>query len=224
MSDNASSHSASDYDAEIAKTIPYYGLFHEETLDFVRTAVPEPHTWLDTGCGTGAMAGKVLAAFPGVRLVLADPSRAMLDEARAKLGPNPALEFAPASTQDLDLAADSLDVVTAVQVHHYLDEDTREKATANCRRMLRPGGAYVTFENIRRGAGAGQGAFLEQWKRYQIAGGKSPAQAEAHIARFGVNYFPITIEAHLALLRRVGFATVEVLWVSRMQAGFCALK
>lgn len=224
MSDNASSHSASEYDDAIAKTIPYYGLFHEEALDFVRTVVPEPNTWLDTGCGTGSMANKVLAAFPGVRLVLADPSQAMLDTARSKLGPNPAVEFVPAPTQALDLASDSLDVITAIQVHHYLDQDARRKATANCRRMLRAGGAYVTFENIRRSAGAGQGAFLEQWKRYQIAGGKSPEQAEAHIGRFGVRYFPIGIEDHLQLLRRAGFATVEVLWVSRMQAGFCALK
>ncbi|MGE4506387.1 MAG: class I SAM-dependent methyltransferase [Desulfovibrionaceae bacterium] len=224
MSDNASSHSASDYDAKIAKTIPYYGLFHEETLDFVRTAVPEPGVWLDTGCGTGALANKILAVFPGVRLVLADPSQAMLGEARAKLAGNPTLGFVQAPTQDLELASDSMDVVTAIQVHHYLDEDLRRKATANCQRMLRAGGVYVTFENIRRSAGAGQGAFLEQWKRYQIAGGKSPEQAEAHIRRFGVSYFPITIEDHLDLLRQSGFATVEVLWVSRMQAGFCAMK
>lgn len=224
MSDNTSSHSASDYDAQIARTIPHYGLFHAETLDFARTAVPEPGRWLDTGCGTGALAEKIQAAFPGARLVLADPSRAMLGAARARLAGDSALEFSLAPTQDLDLASDSLDVVTAIQVHHYLDEATREKATANCLRMLRPGGVYVTFENIRRSAGAGQGAFLEQWKRYQIAGGKSPEQAEAHIGRFGVSYFPITIENHLDLLRQVGFATVEVLWVSGMQAGFCALK
>ena len=63
MADNTSSHSASDYDAEIAKTIPHYGLFHAETLDFVGTAAPGPRRWLDTGCGTGSMAGKVLTAF-----------------------------------------------------------------------------------------------------------------------------------------------------------------
>ena len=53
---------------------------------------------------------------------------------------------------------------------------------------------------------------------------KTVKEVDAHIQRFGVEYFPITISEHLRLLKECGFSTVEILWVSYMQAGFYAIK
>ena len=36
--------------------------------------------------------------------------------------------------------------------------------------------------------------------------------------------FPITIEQHLEMLKNAGFKSVNILWVSYMQAGFWAIK
>ena len=47
---------------------------------------------------------------------------------------------------------------------------------------------------------------------------------EQHLARFGTELKPIRIAEHLALLREVGFASVEVLWRAYLQAGFYAVK
>lgn len=57
-----------------------------------------------------------------------------------------------------------------------------------------------------------------------MAQGRTQEQADAHLKRFGSEYFPITAVEHLALLADCGFSTVELLWYSQMQAGFYASK
>ncbi len=42
--------------------------------------------------------------------------------------------------------------------------------------------------------------------------------------KYGTEYFPLTVEAHLELMRQCGFQTVEVIWMSYMQAGFMGVK
>jgi tRNA (cmo5U34)-methyltransferase len=72
--DNASAHTAEEYDSQIRRTIPYYDCFHEETISLVKAVAPEPATWLDTGCGTGSFIEKAAKVFPKTLFVLADPS------------------------------------------------------------------------------------------------------------------------------------------------------
>jgi len=63
-----------------------------------------------------------------------------------------------------------------------------------------------------------------RWGRFQKANGRTVTDVEAHLARFDTEYFPITVEEHLDLLRRSGFETVELLWYSNIQAGFYCVK
>lgn len=223
MKDNRTSQPAEEYDGNIGKTMPYYQCFHDSAIRLIVAATSAPAAWLDTGCGTGTLAVRAAAAFPAARFTLADPSAAMLDIARAKLAGG-AAEFVAAGTESLDLPEASFDVITAILAHHYFDAATRRIATANCFRMLKRGGVYVTFETIRPETAAGLGLGLEAWRRAQLAAGKSEADVDKYLKRYGVEFFPITIADHLALLGEVGFAAAEVLWVSGLQAGFYALK
>lgn len=226
--DNTTPHPSSAYDQQIRATIPYYDNFHQETINLIKAAVPAPETWLDTGCGTGSLVQFAISAFPATTFYLADPSPEMLAEAKKKLLPRYEsrvrfLEAAP--TQNLiGSVIPPLDVVTAIQAHHYLDESGREKATRNVLRLLKPGGLYVTFENIRPATEQGIAIGKSNWGNFQRAGGKSPEAVAKHLERFGVEYLPITVEAHLRLLREAGFKTVEILWLSYMQAGFYGAK
>lgn len=225
MSDNSTSHMAAVYDAKIDFTIPYYSLFHKETISVVRTYNPAPEAWLDTGCGTGTLTVAALPVFPGTKFTMADPSPEMLAIAREKLSSSKGEgAFLQKGSQELDFPDESFDVITAIQSHHYFDRPTREKATANCCRMLKPGGIYVAFENIRPTTEAGTKLGLARWKEFQMGGGKSAPEAEAHVGRFDHEFFPITIEQHMDLLRKSGFSAVELLWASYMQAGFFAIK
>ncbi|HET6487808.1 MAG TPA: class I SAM-dependent methyltransferase, partial [Spirochaetia bacterium] len=116
------------------------------------------------------------------------------------------------------------DVVTAIQSLHYQDPESRKASIANCHRLLGDGGLFVTFENIRPLTARGTEIGKSRWRRFQERSGRSPAEAERHLARFDVEYFPITAEEYLGVLKDVGFRTVEILWYSYMQAGFYGIR
>ncbi len=222
MRDNKTSQAAAEYDANVHKTIPRYHLFHDEVLDLARVIVPQPQTWLDTGCGTGTLILKALERFGQVRFVAADPSAAMLQFAAEKLA-NQNVTFVAAGSEEL-VYTDRFDIVTAIMAHHYLDREGRRQATRNCYTMLKQGGLYITFETIRPATGTGTQIGLQRWRNAQIANGKSPDAADKHISRFGSELLPVTLAEHRELLVETGFATVELFWLSGLQAGFYGIK
>lgn len=223
MGDNRTSAPASEYDAHIASVNPGYARFHEETLDVILSVNSRPGKWLDTGCGTGTLALLAAGRFPDAVFTLADPSEAMLKIASGKM-PAARAKFIQAGTQALDLPDGSFDVITAILAHHYLDADTRRAATANCCRMLKRGGIYVTFEHIRPASGEGKRIVTDRWERYQLGQGRAPETVAKHLARFDSEYFPITVQQHVDLMGSLGFQTVELLFAGMMQAGFYGIK
>lgn len=227
MNNNKAAHFADEYDQKINITIPHYGDFHKETLSLVKVIKSNPGKWLDTGCGTGTMVLNAVRVFTETGFILADPSKLMLDIAAEKLKgcSNRGIKFLePVSTQDLDFHDYSFDVITAIQSHHYLDLETRRKATCNCFRMLKNRGVYITFENTRPLTEMGIKVGLERWRNFQTGEGKPADEADRHMDRFGKEYFPITVFEHVELLKDAGFSTVELFWMSYMQAGFYAVK
>jgi len=217
-----------NYDSEIRAILPHYDSFHQETINLVRSALPEPAAWLDTGCGTGTLVEKALRQFPTTRFVLADPSVDMLEVAKRKLSGSDRVTFLkPACTQDLTTDAvgqRSFDVITAIQSHHYLSKEERAGATRACRDLLKEGGIFVTFENVRPLTETGTEIGKLRWKRHQIDSGREPQTVRTHLERFGSVFFPLTVEEHLSILREAGFNVVELLWYSCMQAGFYCMK
>ena len=89
---------------------------------------------------------------------------------------------------------------------------------------MKHGGIYVTFETILPNCTRGTSIGLERWRLAQIKNGKDVTAVERHISRFGIELLPITVAEHVALLRKVGFSVVEILWKSGMQAGFYSIK
>jgi tRNA (cmo5U34)-methyltransferase len=225
--DNATPYLAADYDSNVRVTIPYYNAFHDEAINLVKAMRKQPHTWLDTGCGTGTFVEKALFAFPNTHFKLTDPSEKMLLIAKKKLAnvSSDRVEFLKATaTQDLGKIGKKLDVITAIQSHHYLASEERAKATKVCFELMLQGGVYITFENIRPATTEGIVIGKEYWKLFQLVKGRDAATVENHLCRFDIDYFPITIMDHLSLLRKTGFSTVEILWYSYMQARFYAIK
>ena len=170
---------------------------------------------------------KALAKFLHTEFTLADPSREMLNEAKKKLysiGGDRVRFLEPAATQDLKETLQSFDVITAMQSHHYNSADERAKATNVCFNLLRQGGLYVTFENIRPFTNKGIELGKENWRNFQLEGGRDSIAVQKFLERLDVEYHPVTLEDHFALLRHAGFSTVEMVWYSCMQAGFYGIK
>lgn len=227
-SDNTTPHISHLYDVDVENTIPYYSTFHRETINLIRSLLNEPKSWLDAGCGTGTLIKQAADVFPNTKFLLMDPSEAMLDQARAKLStiPEDRLIFLePSTTQDFSQKLEQkLDVITAIQSHHYLHPQERIKATKNCYHLLKEDGLFITFENIKPLTEDGIRIGKRYWGEFQLSHGRTKDTVKNHLKRFNVGYFPITIEEHLNLLKRTGFKVVELLWYSYMQAGFYCLK
>jgi ubiquinone/menaquinone biosynthesis C-methylase UbiE len=112
----------------------------------------EGQTLLDVGCGDGLIAfGAVDVVGPHGRVIFSDVSPALLAGCReraAKLGVLERCRFVEASADQLGLANDSVDAVTARSVLIYLDDIPA--ALREFRRVLRPGGRLSVFEPINR--------------------------------------------------------------------------
>jgi len=227
--DNLTPHNASEYDHKVRKTIPFYETIHAEVIRLVKTINPDVKCWVDTGCGTGYLVQRLLGSFPAARFIIADPSEAMLREARARFTNDDSGRLAilpPVGSVDLaaHIAKDSADVLTALQCHHYLQGSDRLKALRACYAVLKPGGLFVTFENIAPRTAEGVRLGLAGWKRFLMEHGRTEQEADQHLARYGREFLPITVEEHLTALTQTGFSVVELCWYSQMQAGFYAMK
>ena len=222
MKDNKSAYNSSVYDENIVSTLPYYREYHNQIIDLVKAMGTKDINWLDTGCGTGTLASRVLDSRDDVKFTLCDPSEQMLEIAQNKLCGSDIRVFNIALQM---MTFDSeFDVVTAVQSHHYLKPEERKTAVGNCYRALKDNGVFITFENIRMTTEDSDKIALKRWENFLSDHLKDPNIVKMHIDRRGVEVFPITIEEHIKLLREAGFKSVDILWTSYLQAGFWAIK
>jgi tRNA (cmo5U34)-methyltransferase len=223
MADNSTAHAASEYEAEVRRTIPFHDTLLDQAVDAALNVVPEPARWLDTGCGPGRLTAIARARAPRTAFWLADPAPAMLDLARARHAELGGDRFLLAPSEALPDAG-PFDVITAVQCHHYYaDPAGRESAVRRCRALLALGGALVVFENVHAETDRGHEMQRRRWAAFLHAEGRSREAVEAQLAREGTKFFPLRVSEHVALLERAGFTTVEVIWRAYGQAGFLAL-
>ena len=243
MNDNKSAYNASIYDENIVNVLPYYTEYHGQVIDLVKSMDTEKPKWLDTGCGTGTLALRAMAAIPGAEFTLCDPSDKMLAEAKTKFAEaknklaeaqtklaeaktklaNQDIRFLQMSSGELPFE-NEFDVVTAIQCHHYYQPEEREHAVRRCYEALKESGIFITFENIRMSTDESEAFALKRWSRFLAQHGNTPEDIQMQMDRRGTEVFPITIEQHLELLKKCGFRSVNLLWASYLQAGFWAVK
>ncbi len=222
MKDNKSAYNSGIYDEKIINVLPYYREYHSQIIDLVRDMGYTDPDWLDTGCGTGTLARRVMENRSDVKFTLCDPSEKMLEEAKGKLAGRE-IRFFNISSQQITFESE-FDVVTAVQSHHYLKPGERKDAVSKCYHALRKNGVFITFENIRMSTDESDAIALTRWAHFLADHGNSAEDVQMHIDRRGTEVFPITIEEHIRLLRECGFRSVDLLWTSYLQAGFWAVK
>ena len=110
--------------------------------DAVLSLVPqETRSLLDVACGTGIVTRRLAAGRPGLRVVGADAAYGMARRAAARI-PGAVLL---ADSRRLPFADGEFDAVTSVWLLHLAAGPEEVRAVvAECARVLRPGGVYVT--------------------------------------------------------------------------------
>ena len=220
--DNISAFSSSEYDIKIKQTLPYYDDFYEQVIKLVKVHNSKDLAWLDVGCGTGKRGSVAFENLELQKFVFCDCSEEMIQIVQNSFKDKKA-EFLVSDVQKISYI-EEFDVVTAIQVNHYLYKDERRTALQKCYEALKENGLFISFENFAPFTDLGKSLYLEKWRNYQISQGKSPEESEKHIQRYGKDYFPITLTEHMELMQECGFKVVEILWLSNMQVGIWGMK
>lgn len=222
MSEYQSAFHSGDYDRKIKQVLPYYEEFYEQVIELVKVFHSGAVRWLDIGCGTGKMGSVAFENIEIETFVFCDSSDEMLKIAEERFAGRNA-EFSLCDVQSLAYS-NEFDVITSIQVNHYLHMDERRRALRNCYEALKARGLYIGFENFAPFTDLGKSVYLEKWKRYQMKQGRIPEECEKHLKRYGADYFPISIWENVELMRECGFQAVELLWLSNMQVGLWGVK
>lgn len=222
MNDNKSAFGSTEYDRKIKQTLPYYDELYEQVIELVKLFNYNTVRWLDIGCGTGKMGSIAFENLELERFVFCDSSDKMIRIAKERFKCHNA-EFSVCDIKKLAYA-NEFNVITAIQVNHYLQIDERKTALQNVYEALENNGLFISFENFAPFTDLGKTVYLEKWKRYQMKQGKNIEECESHIKRYGKDYFPISISENIKLMRNCGFKAVEILWLSNMQVGLWGIK
>lgn len=179
-------------------------------------------SWLDIGCGTGKMAKVAFEQCNVKRMICTDNSSAMLEVARQKISSS-YVEFLKLPIEEINYDS-QFDVITSILVNHYMTYEERMIAARNCYHALKEKGIFITFENFAPCDEAMKNLYLKRWKKYQYSKGKSIEECKKHLSRYNTEYFPITIQEQIKILRDCGFMGVEIFGCSYMQVGILARK
>jgi SAM-dependent methyltransferase len=161
---------------------------------------------LEVGCGTGAVS-RYLATLPGVAEVMGiDPSTIFVDRART-LAEDPRLSFAVGNALDLRLDDKSFDAVVCHTLLCHLPDC--ERALAEARRVLRPGGHLAVFDG-------------DYVTTTVATGPRDPLQACVEAAVAWLVHDPWLVRRLGALLRDAGFGDARIRGHAYTQAGSSA--
>jgi SAM-dependent methyltransferase len=110
--------------------------YPEPLFDWLATLAPRDGTVLDCGCGNGQASTALAERF--ARVIATDPS----SEQIANAAPHARVSYRVAPAEASGLADASVALVTAAQAVHWFDH---ARFAAECRRVLRPGGAVAVW-------------------------------------------------------------------------------
>lgn len=199
---------AYEYDNLRHRLVPCLDSLYGAATMALRLADRRLRRILDLGAGTGLLSARVAAAHPDAELVLLDASPAMLEQARAVVGPRARLCLAdlrdPITGGPFDAA------VSALAIHH-LDDHHKRDLFARVHKALATGGVFVNAEQV-----AGPSPWLDaryraHHREASAALGTTAEQWQAAEERMALDRCAPT-EIQLEWLRDAGFTDVDCLF------------
>jgi ubiquinone/menaquinone biosynthesis C-methylase UbiE len=178
---------------------------------------------LEAGAGSGVTTSFLLAADPRVRVLAVDNAKAMLDQAAALLSNDRRrVELVEAYILEYaqQQADQSIDAFVAVWTLHNLTPEYRSELFTEIRRILKPGGIFVSGDKYTVNDDTQHQQLLEmQLNRFR----EYPTQNKA-IAQAWVDHnledeaIKIGEDEQYGILERLGFVGVETVYRQDMEA------
>lgn len=188
-------------------------------------STPRIRRMLDIGCGAGNNTLKLLEQAGSVDVDLLDLSQPMLERARVRVA---AVNRGTTRTHHGDFRTLPLEpgydvILAAAVLHHLRDDRDWEAAFAKIHSLTAPGGSVWITDLV---AHETTGVQSLMWARYgeYLVGLKGEAYRDEVFAYIDREDSPRPVTYQLDLLRRVGFAQVELLHKNSCFAAFGAVK
>jgi len=181
---------------------------------------------LDIGCGAGNYALKLLQVLPQSNVTLNDLSSVMLQKAMERVQPTTqgSVTLIPGDIREIELPENQFDIVTAGATLHHLRTDAEwELVFKKLYRSLKPGGSFWIIDLIEQSTPALQAMMWQRWGDY-LSGMQGEAYRQKVYTYVEAEDTPKPLQFQLDLLRKVGFAHLEVLHKVACFAAFGGIK
>ncbi|NNM85035.1 MAG: class I SAM-dependent methyltransferase [Phycisphaerales bacterium] len=195
------------------------------------TTNPAASDLLDVGCGAGNYTLKMLQRLPTLRCTLMDLSEPMLQRAQQRITAAGGVITAAVQNdvRQSSFAAGSFDIILAAAVLHHLRGDEEWLTVFEAMyRWLRPGGSFWVFDHISHDSPAVHSLMQQRHGEHLInlkGGGEAGiAYRDAVFAYVEAEDTPRPLLWQIDLLRRVGFAQIEILHKNGPFAAFGGQK
>jgi len=169
------------------------------TKELVAQHLPErTRDVLDLGCGTGLELPPLFARFPQANVVGIDLAQDMLDILHERCADFD-VQTLCMSYFDYEFPAESFDaVISVMSLHHFTPKQKLDLYTC-VRKTLRPGGVFLNCDYI-------IGSPLRERLSFTRLKLMRKQAGDMHFDT------PLTAKHELRLLRRAGFAQMDVIW------------
>lgn len=215
---------AREYDGIIVKLIPYY----PQMLEALVAALPFEHDTaieaIDLGCGTGTVAKAVKDAYPNARLTCIDIAEKMLQMARAKLAGAPDTEYILSDFNDFEFPKEYHAVVSSLALHHLETDGDKLGFYKKIYSGLKEGGVFANADVVLGSTDALQQRYMDKWKSFMYGSvGRDEAEGK-WIPKYYEEDRPVSLTAHLKMLKEAGFSATDVVWKYYNYAVYTAVK
>ena len=181
---------------------------------------------LDIGCGAGNNTLKLLQYISPLDCDLVDLSLPMLKKARERISAvnSGKIETIQGDFREIGLPEQGYDVIIAAAVlHHLRDDQDWENAFNKLYRLTAPGGSIWITDLVSHESESVQSLMCERYGKYlfSIGGDKYKKKVFDYIDK---EDSPRSVTYQLNLLRKVGFASIDILHKNACFAAFGAIK
>lgn len=142
---------AKNFIENVRAGVPYGVDQIEIMLRVIRARGADVTTFVDLGCGGGALARAILNEYPDARGTLIDFSEPMLDAAREQLNAyNEQLQFISAdlATSDWQIGLEKFDVIVSGYAIHHLTHERKRELHREIFAQLNSNGMFINIEHV----------------------------------------------------------------------------
>jgi len=203
---------ARNFDRLIRALIPQYETMIRILVDALPFDRSSSVRIIDLGCGTGAVAAKLLEVFPNAHVTCLDLAENMIAVARERLGHLSRVDFIVADFSDYKLMSRYDAAVSSLALHHLESDIDKMNLYRRLFDCIHPGGVFYNADVVLASSDYLESINRSEWIRFmslslsmeEIEGTWLPkAREEDHPAR---------LTDHLRWLAEAGFIDGDVIW------------